>query len=104
MKRLPNIHPGEALLAEFLEPMGVSQNALARAAGVPPRFWRRCVHRSRRRVSCCFLQPDARCLACSQHWCILVSMMRGSRVAAMTHSPKATFGVPDPARLPLTSS
>jgi antitoxin HigA-1 len=37
MKRLPNIHPGEVLLEEFLVPMGVSQNALARAAGVPPR-------------------------------------------------------------------
>lgn len=37
MKPLPNIHPGEVLLAEFLEPMGISQNALARAAGVPPR-------------------------------------------------------------------
>jgi antitoxin HigA-1 len=37
MKRLPNIHPGEVLLEEFLVPLGVSQNALARAAGVPPR-------------------------------------------------------------------
>ena len=37
MKTLPNIHPGEVLLAEFLEPLGISQNALARAAGVPPR-------------------------------------------------------------------
>ena len=37
MKRLPNIHPGEVLLHEFLDPMGISQNALARAAGVPPR-------------------------------------------------------------------
>jgi antitoxin HigA-1 len=37
MKSLPNIHPGEVLLEEFLTPMGISQNALARAAGVPPR-------------------------------------------------------------------
>ena len=37
MKTLPNIHPGEVLLEEFLGPMGISQNALARAAGVPPR-------------------------------------------------------------------
>lgn len=37
MKNLPNIHPGEVLLEEFLLPMGISQNALARAAGVPPR-------------------------------------------------------------------
>ena len=37
MRKLPNIHPGEILLEEFLLPMGISQNALARAAGVPPR-------------------------------------------------------------------
>ena len=37
MKTLPNIHPGEVLLQEFLLPMSISQNALARAAGVPPR-------------------------------------------------------------------
>jgi addiction module HigA family antidote len=37
MKKLKNIHPGEVLLEEFLVPMEVSQNALARAAGVPPR-------------------------------------------------------------------
>jgi antitoxin HigA-1 len=38
MKRaLPNIHPGEVLLEEFLKPMEISQNALARAIGVPPR-------------------------------------------------------------------
>jgi addiction module HigA family antidote len=36
-KRLRNIHPGEVLLEEFLGPMGISQNALARATGVPPR-------------------------------------------------------------------
>ena len=35
--RLPNPHPGEILLEEFLKPMGVSQNALARAVHVPPR-------------------------------------------------------------------
>jgi addiction module HigA family antidote len=34
---LPNPHPGEILLEEFLRPMGLSQNALARAVHVPPR-------------------------------------------------------------------
>ncbi len=34
---LPNPHPGEILLEEFLAPMGLSQNALARAVRVPPR-------------------------------------------------------------------
>ena len=36
-ERLPNIHPGEVLLEEFLEPFGLSQNQLAREIGVPPR-------------------------------------------------------------------
>jgi len=34
---LPNPHPGEILLAEFLQPMSLSQTALARAIGVSPR-------------------------------------------------------------------
>jgi len=34
---LPNPHPGEILQKEFLEPMALSQTALARAIGVPPR-------------------------------------------------------------------
>ncbi|MEA0735874.1 HigA family addiction module antitoxin [Xanthomonas campestris pv. campestris] len=37
MTVLPNIHPREILLEEFLEPMGISQNALVRATDVPPR-------------------------------------------------------------------
>jgi len=37
MSELKNIHPGEVLREEFLKPMGISQNALARAIGVPPR-------------------------------------------------------------------
>jgi len=34
---IPNIHPGEVLREEFLLPMGISQNGLARAINVPPR-------------------------------------------------------------------
>ena len=34
---LRNPHPGEILLEEFLKPLGLSQTALARAVGVPPR-------------------------------------------------------------------
>ena len=34
---LPNPHPGEILLEDFLKPIGLSQNALARAVRVPPR-------------------------------------------------------------------
>lgn len=37
MAKLPNIHPGEILLEEFLKPMEISQNKIARAIGVSPR-------------------------------------------------------------------
>ena len=47
MKSLPNIHPGEILLEEFLAPMGISQNRLARAMGVPPRRINEIVHGKR---------------------------------------------------------
>ena len=36
-ERLPNVHPGEILLEEFLKPMEISQNRLAREIKVPPR-------------------------------------------------------------------
>jgi len=35
-KKLPPVHPGEILLHDFLEPLGLSRNALARAIGVAP--------------------------------------------------------------------
>lgn len=37
MTKLKNIHPGEILLEEFLVPMDISQNALARGIAVSPR-------------------------------------------------------------------
>jgi addiction module HigA family antidote len=37
MAKLNNIHPGEILLKDFLEPMEISQNRLARSIFVPPR-------------------------------------------------------------------
>jgi len=36
-KKLAPIHPGEILLLEFLEPLGVSQYRLAKEISVPPR-------------------------------------------------------------------
>ena len=36
-KHLHNPHPGEILLEEFLQPLSISQNSLARSIGVPPR-------------------------------------------------------------------
>jgi addiction module HigA family antidote len=36
-RQVPLVHPGEILLKDWLEPMGLSQYALAKAIGVPPR-------------------------------------------------------------------
>jgi addiction module HigA family antidote len=36
-KKLAPIHPGEILREEFMKPLGLSQNALARSLRVPPR-------------------------------------------------------------------
>ena len=41
------IHPGEILLEEFMKPLGLSQNALARTLRVPPRRINEIVHEER---------------------------------------------------------
>jgi addiction module HigA family antidote len=41
------ITPGEILLEEYLTPMGISQNAMARAIGVAPRAINEIVHAKR---------------------------------------------------------
>ena len=46
-KYLKPIHPGEILETEFLEPMGLSQNRLAKEIGVPPRRINEIVHGKR---------------------------------------------------------
>ena len=43
----PPITPGEILLEEYLTSMGISQNAMARAIGVPPRAINEIVHGKR---------------------------------------------------------
>jgi antitoxin HigA-1 len=35
MERLPNIHPGEVLKEEFLDPMGITAYRLAKDTGIP---------------------------------------------------------------------
>jgi antitoxin HigA-1 len=47
---MPPVHPGEILLTEFLEPLGVSQYQLAKAVDVPARRINEIVH-GRRRIS-----------------------------------------------------
>jgi len=47
MKMLSPIHPGEILLEEFLEPLGVSQYRLAKDTSVSPRRINEIVHGKR---------------------------------------------------------
>ncbi len=46
-KQLPPIHPGEILMEEFLEPMGLSQYRLAKDISVSPRRINEIVHGKR---------------------------------------------------------
>lgn len=47
-EKLQPIHPGEVLLEEFLQPMGLSQNQLALAIRVPARRINEIIHGKRR--------------------------------------------------------
>ena len=51
------VHPGEILMAEFLEPLQISQNGLAVAIGVPPRRINEIVHGKRRITADTALRP-----------------------------------------------
>jgi addiction module HigA family antidote len=46
-RKVAPIHPGEVLLRDFLEPLGVSQYRLARDISVPPRRINEIVHGKR---------------------------------------------------------
>ncbi|MFZ9015927.1 MAG: HigA family addiction module antitoxin, partial [Ilumatobacteraceae bacterium] len=46
-KTMAPIHPGEVLLEDFLEPLGVTQHRLAVSVGVPPRRINEIVHGKR---------------------------------------------------------
>lgn len=48
MEKLPNIHPGEVLLEEFLKPMGISQYRLAKDLKIPQTRISEIVKRNRR--------------------------------------------------------
>jgi addiction module HigA family antidote len=48
MATIAPIHPGEVLMGEFLEPLGVTQHRLAVSIGVPPRRINEIVHGKRR--------------------------------------------------------
>jgi addiction module HigA family antidote len=47
MADIKPIHPGEILAEEFMEPLGISQNALAKAINVSPRRINEIVNKKR---------------------------------------------------------
>src|SRR3954465_14622113 len=48
MEKIAPIQPGEVLMEEFIEPLGITQNRLATAISVPPRRINEIVHGKRR--------------------------------------------------------
>ncbi|MBE6381073.1 MAG: addiction module antidote protein, HigA family [Lentisphaerae bacterium] len=46
-KFLKPVHPGEVLFHDFMQPLDISQNALAKAIGVPPRRINEIIHGKR---------------------------------------------------------
>jgi antitoxin HigA-1 len=64
---MPPVHPGEILLTEFLEPLGVSQYQLAKAVDVPARRINEIVH-GQRRISADTALRLARYLGTSEHF------------------------------------
>ena len=48
MAEINPVHPGEVLMEEFLEPLGVTQHRLAVEIGVPPRQINEILHVKRR--------------------------------------------------------
>jgi addiction module HigA family antidote len=48
MSKMSPIHPGEVLMLDFIEPLGITQNKVAVAIGVPPRRINEIVHGKRR--------------------------------------------------------
>ena len=46
-KKIPNIHPGEILLEDFMKPLKLSQYRVAKDIGVPPRRINEIVHGKR---------------------------------------------------------
>ncbi len=45
--KIPPVHPGEVLLEDFINGLGITQNKLAVAIGVPPRRINEIVHGAR---------------------------------------------------------
>jgi len=48
MSKLAPIRPGEVLMEDFIEPLGITQHKVAVAIGVPPRRINEIVHGKRR--------------------------------------------------------
>ncbi len=88
MTQLNNVHPGEVLLEEFLTPLGISQNRLARAMGVPPRRINEIVHGKRAITADTAIRLAAALGTSEQFWMGLQAdydLMEARRAAGSRH-------------------
>ncbi len=79
----PSIHPGEILLLEFLQPLGISQYRVAKNISVPPRRINEIVHGKRAisadtalRLSCYFGMSERFWLNLQTHYDLEVAKLR----------------------------
>ena len=79
----PPIHPGEILLLEFLQPLGISQYRVAKNISVPPRRINEIVHGKRAisadtalRLSCYFGMSERFWLNLQTHYDLEVAKLR----------------------------
>jgi hypothetical protein len=90
-ERLRNPHVGEILAEEFLKPLGMSQSALARAIGVPPRRINEIILGKRAvtadRAFSCACKPPAISKSRSERW---ETCLPGSHLGRPRCNPAST--------------
>jgi len=67
MKKTAPVHPGEILLREFLEPLGITQYRVSKSISVPPRRINEIVH-GLRSISADTALRLARCFGTSERF------------------------------------
>lgn len=92
-RRLPPVHPGEILLEEFLQPLGLTQYRLARSLKVPPRRINEIVH-GKRAISADTALRLARFFATSEHFWINLQSRYDLETEREAHGERIAKEVP----------
>jgi addiction module HigA family antidote len=96
-KKLEPVHPGDVLSEDFMKPLALSQNQIARDLGVPPRRINEIVLRKRRVTADTALRLATYFKTSPQFWMNLQSsydldverVQVGSRIAREVHACSA---------------